>query len=86
MSTSAVCAVKKERFYRGIGNFIIQFGLIYSSRKGVIVHGDEEVWKLWKDIKDSRKEGNEGSKETNKETNKEIMNGIYQAKSILKDF
>jgi len=51
----------------------------------VIVHGDEEVWKFRKDIKGSRKEGNKGNK-GNKETNKEIMNGIYQPKSVLKDF
>lgn len=79
MLPTVVCAVKKERFYKGIGNFIIQFGLIYSPRKGVIVYGDEEVRKFRKDIKRNCKEGNE-------EANKEIMNGIYQPKIILKDF
>lgn len=82
MLATAVCAAKRGKFYKGIGNFIIPFGLGYSQRKGVIVYGDEEVWKFWKDIKGSRKKGNKG----NKEANKEIMNGIYQPKSILKDF
>ena len=82
MLATAVCAVKRERFYRGIGNFVIQIGLVYGPRKGVIVYGDEEVWKFRKDIKGSRKEGNKG----NKEASKEIMSGIYQPKSILKDF
>ncbi|MCK6469621.1 MAG: hypothetical protein L6Q53_15730 [Candidatus Brocadia sinica] len=46
----------------------------------MIVYGDEEVWKFWKDSKRNYKESN------NKEVNKEIITGMYQPKSILKDF
>ena len=46
MLATAVCAEKRERFYRGIGNFIIPFGLVYSQRNEVILYGDEEVWKF----------------------------------------
>lgn len=75
MLSTAACVVKRERFYREIGNFIIQFGLVYGLRKGVIVHGGEEVWKFRKDIKGGRKEGN-----NKKEVSKEIMNSIHQLK------
>lgn len=67
MSVTAVCGVRRERFCRGIGNFIIRFGLILSQRKGVIIYGDEEMWKYIKDNKRNRKEKYE---EANKEINK----------------
>jgi len=49
-----VCVVKKERFYREIGNFIIHFGPSYDLREGVICYGDEEVWNFCKDVKRSK--------------------------------
>ncbi|GAN32492.1 hypothetical protein FBQ80_13105 [Candidatus Brocadia sp. AMX2] len=80
MLATAVCAAKRGKFCKEIGKFIIPFGLGYSQGKGVIVYGDEEVWKFWKDSKRNYKESN------NKEVNKEIITGMYQPKSILKDF
>ncbi|HLE86410.1 MAG TPA: hypothetical protein VI727_01950, partial [Candidatus Brocadiaceae bacterium] len=64
------CVVKKERFYREIGNFIIHFGPS-DRREGVICYGDEEVWNFCKDVKRSKQET--GSS-TSKEDRKEIIN------------
>lgn len=74
-----MCGVRKERFCREIGNFIIPFGLILSQRKGVIIYGDEEVWKFIKDIK-------RNCKEKYQEANKEINERSYCLCSILKIF
>lgn len=79
MLSTAACAVKRERFYREIGDFIIQFGLVYVLRKGVIVHGGKEVWKFRKDVKDS-KDSSKKDNNNKKEVSKEIMNSIHQLK------
>ncbi|GEM_PF-2796505 len=72
MLISAVCAVKREKFYREIGDVVIHFGPYYDMRKGVINYGDEEVWNYCKDVKSGKQET--GSSTGKEEDNKEIIN------------